>query len=191
MNIYGNKVVLRAMELEDCELIINMFNDPDIENLVGGWAFPVSLFAQKKWLESHYNDPNAFRFIIDTKEDGPVGIFTLTDIDWKNRRAALGIKIASKGDRSKGYGKDATMAIMRYAFDELGFHRLDVSRLAINEASARTLAKCGFVEEGIKREYIYKGGKYIDLVELRILADEYYELINTNHYWESDGTRQI
>ena len=83
------------------------------------------------------------------------------------------------------------MAIMRYAFDELGFHRLDVSRLAINEASARILAKCGFVEEGIKREYIYKGGKYIDLVELRILADEYYELINTNHYWESDGTRQI
>ena len=23
-----------------------------------------------------------------------------------------------------------------------------------------------------------------DLVEVSILADEYYELINTNHYWE-------
>ena len=73
---------------------------------------------------------------------------------------------------------------MRYAFDELGFHRLEATRLAMNRVSARTLEKCGFVEEGIKRDYIYKGGQYRNLVETSILADEYYELINTNHYWE-------
>lgn len=183
MNIYGKKVVLRAMEMEDCEIIKDMFNDPEIENLVGGWAFPLSLFAQKRWMESHYNDQSGFRFVIDTKEDGVVGIFTLTDIDWKNRRAVIGAKIASNGNRSKGYGTDATMAIMRYVFDELGFHRLDASWLATNPASSGTLSKCGFVEEGVKREYIYKGGEYRDLVEASILANEYYELINSNHYW--------
>ena len=41
MNIYGKFVVLRAMEMEDCELVINMFNDPEIESLVVGWAFPL------------------------------------------------------------------------------------------------------------------------------------------------------
>lgn len=184
MNIYGKKVVLRAVEKDDCKLIIDMFNDPEIEHLVGGWAFPVSLFAQERWLEAHYNDPNAVRFVIDTKEDGAVGILVLTDIDWKNKRAAVGLKIASKEKRAKGYGTDATMAIMRYVFDELGFHRLEASRLAVNQASARMTEKCGFVEEGIKRDYIYKGGKFIDLVEASILADEYYELINSNHYWE-------
>lgn len=190
MNICGKKVVLRAMELEDSKLIIDMFNDPEIENLVGGWSFPISLFAQKKWLESHYKDQDALRFVIDTKEDGPVGILTLTDIDWKNRRAALGFKIASKGDRSKGYGTDAVMAMMRYVFDELGFHRLEATRLAMNQVSASLIAKCGFVEEGVKRDYIFKGGRYRDLVEASILADEYYELVNTNHYWENDETRQ-
>lgn len=184
MNIYGKKVVLRAMEMGDCKLIIDMFNDPAIENLVGGWALPLSMFSQQKWLEQHYNDQNAFRFVIDTKEDGAVGIITLTEINWKNRSASLGAKIASKDNRSKGYGTDALMAMMRYVFDELGFHRLEATRLAINQASARLLKKLGFTEEGVKREYIYKGGKYIDLVIESILAVEYYELIDKNHYWE-------
>jgi RimJ/RimL family protein N-acetyltransferase len=183
MNIYGKKVVLRAIEMEDCALIIDMFNDPEIENLVGGWTFPLSLFAQKKWLEAHYNDRDSVRFVIDTEEDGAIGIMTLTAIDWKNRNAELGAKIASKQTRFKGYGTDAMMAIMRYAFDELGFHRLEASRLATNQVSERLLAKCGFVEEGIKRDYIYKGGKYIDLVVASILADEYNQLISTNQYW--------
>lgn len=184
MNIFGKKVVLRAIEKEDCKLIKDMFNDPEIENLVGGWAFPLSLFAQERWLESHNNDKSTLRLVIDTKEDGPIGVFALTDIDWKNRRGALGAKIASGGNRFKGYGTDATYAIMRYAFDELGFHRLDVSWLATNPVSGKLLEKCGFVVEGVKRDYVYKGGEYRDLVEASILADEYYKLINSNQYWE-------
>ncbi len=185
MNIYGKNVVLRAIEKEDCVLIKEMFNDPEIESLVVGWAFPLSLFAQEKWLELHYNDNDAYRFVIDTKEDGAVGILTLTDIDWKNRRAVIGAKLALKNNRSKGYGTDAIIAVMRYVFDELGFHRLDASRLATNQVSKRLFEKCGFVEEGVKRDYVYKGGRYIDLVEAGILADEYYKLIKTNHYWEN------
>jgi RimJ/RimL family protein N-acetyltransferase len=184
MNIYGKDVVLRAIELEDSELIKGMFNDPEIENRVGGWAFPLSLFAQEKWLESHYNDESAARFVIETKEDGAIGILTFTNIDWKNKRADVGIKISSDENRFRGYGTDALMAIMRFAFDELGLHRLEASRLAVNQVSAHLFDKCGFVNEGVKREYIYKGGEYRDLVEASILAAEYYALINTNHYWE-------
>ena len=66
MNIYGKKVILRAMEIEDCELVREMFNDPEIEDLVVGWSFPLSKYSQKKWYEEHYNDKN-FRFIIETK----------------------------------------------------------------------------------------------------------------------------
>ncbi len=61
------------------------------------------------------------------------------------------------------------MAIMRYVFDELGFHRLDANRLALNQISASLMKKCGFVQEGVKREYIYKGGKYRDLKNIHTL----------------------
>ena len=185
MNIYGKRVVLRAMEKSDCELIRGMFNDPEIEDLVVGWAFPVSAFAQEKWLETHYNDQKSFRFVIETKEDGPLGIATLTDIDWKKRRATHGIKLANKAHRSKGVGTDTVMAIMKYAFDELGLHRLDGSRFGTNEASKRLYDKCGWIDEGIKREYVYKGGQFRDLTMMGILSSDYYSLIEKTHYWET------
>lgn len=185
MNIYGKKVILRAMEKTDCEMIREMFNDPVMENLVVGWAFPVSQFAQEKWFEAHYGDQSTFRFVVETKEDGPVGIATLADIDWKNRRARHGIKLSSKERQTKGIGTDTVMAIMRYAFDELGLHRLEGSWFDTNIASVKLYKKCGWIEEGVRREYIFKNGEFRDLTVVGILASEYYALIKENNYWNS------
>lgn len=183
MNIYGNKVVLRAMEKSDCELAREMFNDPEIEKLVIGWSFPLSEYSQEQWFMNHHADQNNFRFVIETPEDGKVGIATLTDIDWKNRRAVHGIKLAKGKNRSKGIGTDTVMAIMRYAFDELGFHRLDGSWFEDNTASIRLYTRLGWKAEGIRREYIYKGGVYKDLVMVGILASDYYKLVENTQYW--------
>ena len=185
MNIYGKKVILRAMELEDCEFVRDMFNNPEIENLVVGWALPLSKYSQAKWFEQNYNSRD-YRFIIDTKENGPLGVATLTDIDWKNKMAYHGIKLSNKDMRGKGYGTDTVMAIMRYAFDELGLNRLNGAWFPENIASKTMYMKCGWKEEGIRRNYIYKHGKYRDLLETGILASEYYELITKNRYWDND-----
>lgn len=183
MNIYGKKVVLRAMEKEDCEFVRSMFNDPEMEDLVVGWAFPLSKYAQEKWYENHYADKD-FRFIIETEELGVVGVATLLDIDWKNRMAQHGIKLVNKEIRHTGIGTDTVMAIMRYAFDELQLNRLNGSWFPENVASKKMYMKCGWKEEGIRRKYIYKGGRYRDLVETGILAEEYYRLVEEKHYWD-------
>lgn len=184
MDIMGKKTRLRAMEKKDCEMVCGMFNDPGIESLVVGWAFPLSLYAQEKWFDNHFNDNKDFRFVIETEEDGAVGIATLTDIDWKNRCATHGIKLAKKEYRSKGIGTDSVMAIMRYAFDELQLNRLDSAWLPENVVSRGMYMKCGWIEEGTRRNYIYKNGKYNDLFIGGILASEYYELVQKNHYWD-------
>lgn len=183
MNIYGKRVVLRAMEKEDCELVREMFNDPEIENLVVGWSFPLSRYSQEKWFENHYNEQN-FRFIIETEEDGALGVATLLDIDWKNRMAEHGIKIANKERRGKGIGTDTVMAIMRYAFDELQLNRLNSSWFEDNLPSKSMYMKCGWKEEGRRRKFIYKHGKYRDLIETGVLAEDYYKLVETTKYWD-------
>lgn len=182
MNIYGKKVMLRAMEMSDCKMVREMFNDPEMEKLVVGWTFPLSEYAQEKWYEKHYADQD-FRFIIETKDEGAVGVATLIDIDWKNRMAQHGIKLANKDIRGKGIGTDAVMAIMRYAFDELGLNRLNGSWFVENIPSKTMYMKCGWKEEGIRRKYIYKNGNFHDLVETGILAEEYYDLIKKIGYW--------
>ncbi len=185
MNIAGRMVTLRAMEKSDCEMIREMFNDPEIENLVVGWSLPVSSYAQERWFEAHYGDSLNLRFVIETPMDGPVGIATLTGIDWKNRRASHGIKLSGKERRSRGIGTDAVMAVMRYAFDELGLNRLDGSWFDDNEASKSLYTKCGWHVEGVRRQYVFKRGKFRDLSVVGILASEYYELIQRNHYWDN------
>ena len=184
MNIYGKKVILRSVEMSDIEFVKDMFNDPELENLVTGWSFPLSTYSQERWFEQHYSDNLNFRFVIETSEDGPVGIATLTGIDWKNKKATHGIKLSNKIHRSKGIGTDSVMAIMRYAFDELGLNRLDGSWFESNLASQSLYKKCGWIEEGVRRNYIYKRGEYRNLVVVGILSEEYYKLIAENHYWE-------
>ncbi len=184
MNIYGKHVVLRAMEKEDCEFVRGMFNDPEMENLVVGWAFPLSLYSQEKWFEKHYNDMD-FRFVIEIPEEGKAGIATLTNLDWKNRMALQGIKLANKAMRHKGIGTDAVMAIMRYAFEELQLNRLNASWFPDNIPSKNMYMKLGWKEEGVRKKYIFKHGEYRDLIEAGILASEYYNLIKENHYWDN------
>lgn len=184
MNIFGKFVKLRAVTLNDSELICEMFNDPELENLVVGWAFPVSLDSQKIWFEKNINDQKNLRFIIETPELGAIGIATLTNIDWKNRCASHGIKLANRSNRTSGIGTDTLMAIMRYAFDELGLHRLESTRFKDNGPSSGLYAKCGWTEEGIKRSCVYKKGEWRDLTIISILDHEYRDFIEKSHYWD-------
>ncbi len=183
MNIKGKIVTLRAIEKEDLELMREMLNDPEIENLVVGWAFPVSKYQQNQWYDNNITNDNNLRFIIETSQDGAIGLATLTDIDWKNRRAIHGIKLANKKNRTKGLGIDTVMAIMRYAFDELQLNRLDGSWFEDNIASQKLYTKCGWKVEGKHRQYIYKKGQYRDLVMVGVLKDEYEKLVKENSYW--------
>lgn len=184
MYIKGKIVTLRAIEERDLEMIREMFNDCELENLVIGWAFPVSSMAQKQWWLNNYSDQKNHRFVIETEEDGAVGIATLTNIDWKNRVANHGIKLANRQNRTKGIGTDTVMAIMRYAFDELQLHRLEGSWFAFNAPSVGLYKKCGWREEGVKRSCIFKNGEYRDLTISGILESDYRELVGNNHYWD-------
>ncbi len=183
MNIKGKFVTLRAMTSDDLSMICDMFNDPELENFVVGWAFPLSLEQQKQWFEKNMNDQKNFRFVIETPDDGAVGIATLTDIDWKNRSATHGIKLANKEKRTKGIGTDTVMAIMRYAFEELGLHRLDGSWFDENIASKSLYKKCGWKEEGVKRECVFKHGQWRDLTIVGALASDYKEAVERLKYW--------
>lgn len=183
MNIVGKVVTLRAMTLDDMQMICDMFNDPNMESKVIGWAFPLSLDQQIAWYKNHMNDRNDFRFAIETSEDGAVGIATLTGIDWKNRTATHGIKLANQENRSRGIGTDTVLAIMRYAFEELGLHRLESSIFPENVASRKLYSKCGWKDEGVKRSCIFKGGQWKDLILIGVLDADYREVAQKLEYW--------
>lgn len=172
MNLIGKKVILRAIEKEDNEFLRMMVNDPEMERNVIGWSFPTSKIEQEKWFENQAYDKNNLRFIIEC-EGKAVGLATLTNIDWKNRKAIHGIKLYGENIKGKGIGTDTVRTIMRYAFEELQLNRLYGSIMSQNIASQKLYFKCGWMQEGLSRQSIFKNNHYIDEMQVSVLREEY------------------
>lgn len=172
--IKGKQIYLRAMEPEDMDCFWDMINDPEISHNVVGWSAPVSKRAQMQWYERVIGDRSNLRFTIVLKETAqPVGMITLTSIDWQSRCAESGIKLHSACPKGKGIATDAVMTLMGYAFEEMGLHRVESTRITYNKASEKLYNKCGWVVEGRKREAIYRDGRYHDLIVMSVLKADY------------------
>jgi RimJ/RimL family protein N-acetyltransferase len=135
MNIEGKKIMLRAIEEVDLLLLHKWANDPKTQDIIGNIHFPSSFEYQKNWFNSLQADTLNQRFAIEATEIGLIGISSIIQIDWKNNHAWHGIVLGDKDIRGKGYGIDAVMATMKYAFDELHLERLDGSIIEYNETS--------------------------------------------------------
>lgn len=167
MNIIGTKVILRAIEPSDNELLLSIINDSDTEYMLGGWSFPVSVKNQAEWIDLLKYDTKILRCIICLKEQNiALGVVMLTNIDYKNGNAEVHIKLANTEVRGKGYGTDAVNAVVKYAFEEL---RLKLVYARINEyniASQKMFEKSGFMVEGVLKSRIFKRGKYSNILSL-------------------------
>lgn len=187
MDLYGKKVVLRAVEEEDLEMLRELTNSPDFEKMIVGWSFPVSKKDQAEWFMNCKNGLEKIQYTICTEQDGAVGLIGLKDIDWKNGVASgLGMRVAKKEIRTRGLATDAWMTLMKYAFTELRLNRINGSALAYNAASLRVCEKVGFKIEGTQRQAVYKNGEFIDVILMGCLKSDYEMLIAENHYWDED-----
>lgn len=174
MNIKGNKVMLRAIEEKDLELLHKWSNDPEINYMLGGWHFPSSQQDQEKWFKGLSLSNNNQRFAIDTDDLGLIGMVNIVDINWKDRRAFTGMLLGDKDMRGKGYGVDTILAINRFAFEELGLQRLDGSMISYNEASIHVYTnKCGWVIEGVKKNAYFRKNQWWDEVVVGITLADY------------------
>ena len=63
-------------------------------------------------------------------------------------------------------------AVLDYAFDRVGFNRVQAEVFYGNDASSAVLKKCGMVLEGIARQKYYKNGEYIDTALWAIIVGD-------------------
>lgn len=165
MNIRYGCVTLRAIEMEDLELLKYLLNAPEVETQTVGWNMPVSSYQQEQWMRSYRNSSDCMRWMIELDNGTVLGLAVLKPIDWKNKSASFGIKIRPNEEkRIYGDVKDAFYGVLQYAFDELGLHRIQTETLSTNIFSLKLSRGMGFVDEGIKRESIFKMGEWRDLI---------------------------
>ncbi|MCX8506591.1 MAG: GNAT family protein [Alphaproteobacteria bacterium] len=73
---------------------------------------------------------------------------------------------------NRGYMTEALRLVIRFAFEELGLHRLDAACLPNNTASLALLRRVGFTEEGYARQYLKIGGAWEDHITFGLLAED-------------------
>jgi RimJ/RimL family protein N-acetyltransferase len=73
----------------------------------------------------------------------------------------------------RGYATEAARAVVKYAFETRKLHRIYASHFRDNLASKRVLLKLGMRYEGRARHHIQKWGRFIDLENYGLLAEEH------------------
>ena len=179
----GKKIRLRVVEESDLNFCQSLFNDDHLRDLVVGWDFPVSMYAQKRWFESLSSGKNNIRLIIETHEGIAIGLTGLWDIDWHNRNALTAVKL--KGDlvKGKGYGRDAIMTMNAFSFFDVGLHRLWGSIIDYNIPSFKVYVdKSGWKTEGVLRDHVFRNGVFHNLYYVGCLKDDFLNVPDSGDY---------
>ena len=115
-----------------------------------------------------YEKRAAFRFYIMSIEQPSkiIGIIGLNNVIWGAFCSAhLGYKL-DKDFMNKGYMSAAVEMLTKYAFEELGLHRIEANVMPKNKASLRVLEKNHFVNEGISKYYLNINGVWEDHIHM-------------------------
>ncbi len=159
------KISLRALEPEDLELLYEWENNDSYWELSNTFS-PFSKYTLKRYLEnSHKNiyETGQLRLMIDLiDEKKTIGTIDLFDFDPFHKRAGLGILIAPDAYRRKGYASMALICLTNYCFKTLQLHQLYCHVLANNCQSMDLFKKQGFVQTGIKKDWVKTADAYLD-----------------------------
>lgn len=169
-----SRVYLRALEPEDYLITHSWRNDEDIQNMVGGPKYFVSLEKEKEWVRSAIFDKERLVLGICLKDSNKlIGTVNIQEFDYINRSCRVPILIGDKAEWSKGYATEARMLALRFAFYERGMNRVYATIIDTNEPSMKMHVKCGYKQEGIMRQSVYKDGAFHDQYLFSILREEF------------------
>ena len=87
--------------------------------------------------------------------DIPIGEVILKKIDRNEKHCTLGISLRSDDVKNKGYGTQAEILTLRYAFNEMGMETVYADSIRKNTRSQHVLVKAGFCETHRDEDFVY------------------------------------
>lgn len=172
----SGQIRLRAPEPADARLIYHWENNPQIWR-VGDHFVPYSMFQIEEFIlnSTDLYANKQLRFMVEKRHGDKfivVGTIDMYDFDPRHSRAGVGIMIDS-AERGNGFASQALEVFEQYAFDTLNLHQLYCFINADNEPSIAVFVKLGYIQTGIRKQWIQVNNVWIDQIQL--------QHINPNH----------
>src|SRR6187551_2114251 len=118
MKLQGQHIFLRAIEPSDIDALYEWENDAENWKVSSTQA-PYSRFVLEQYIASAHQDiysVKQLRLIICDANNKPVGCIDLFDFEPNHLRAGIGVLIADKTERRKGYASEALELLIEYCF---------------------------------------------------------------------------
>jgi RimJ/RimL family protein N-acetyltransferase len=167
-------VRLRATTEDDLTTLTAWWSDPGWSALQQATVKPRTPTAVREMFASwsRNDSPAGAGFSIEDEDGRLVGHATLWGATLPARIATYAIMIGPEFV-GRGLGTDATKVMLRYAFDEIGVHKVELQTWAFNGRAERAYEKAGFVREGVRRAAVFHGGEFHDEVLMGALLEDH------------------
>jgi len=172
--VRGELVYLRPPTDGDIPLFLKWFNDEEVRRYIKG-TFPMMEAEEIEWLRELHKKKNEHIVfvIVEAKTNTAIGTIGLHRINWKDRRATTGTVIGEKDFWGRGYGSEAKMLLLNYAFNTLNLRKICSIVYGFNKRSQAYNRKCGYRAEGVFKSHVFKNGKYCDEVHMAMFKKDW------------------
>ena len=183
LTLETNRVLLRPVEENDYDAFLSLAKQD--EEMWQYFSFNLADEAQlKRWMDMAFSDKNAETrrpFTIIEKETGLIaGSSSMGNISYYDLRFEIGWSWLGKNFRSTGLNKQAKFSMLRYAFDELNFERVEFKTDVLNARARQGLRNVGGIEEGILRSHTKMwNNRRRTSIYYSVLKDEWPLLVET------------
>ena len=168
--INGKNIVLRSLEPADINLMYEWENDTSIWP-VSGTLTPFSRYTMEQFVKMAHQDiytSRQLRLAIEKKSSNgtpgeTVGYIDLFDFEPAHMRCGVGILVAKKDQRRKGYALESLNLLSSYAFNVLHLHQLYCHVHVNNEASIRLFSEAGYKCNGELADWTLSNGSWVSV----------------------------
>jgi RimJ/RimL family protein N-acetyltransferase len=171
----GERVRLTAMTERDVPIVAGWQNDGEFLRLYDAVpAAPRSEARIAEWLSGSQKRADGYLFgIRPLLSEDLIGYIEFDGILWNQGTGSFSIAIGDPTRRGQGYGTEALRLAVRFAFEELNLHRLEITVFSYNRRAITVYEKLGFRHEGTHREFLYRDGLRHDMLLYGLLRREW------------------
>lgn len=181
--ITTDRLILRRFEYSDIDSMLrNWIADEQTQ-----WDYGEPYYATKEAVRElfdtkyiiSYAKEDYYRWAVIEKESGEcIGQIAFFKVDTNNRQGEIEYVIGS-AYRRRGYATEMTKAVIKFGFEEINFHRIEIDCRTVNEASQKVIEGCGLTYEGTFRDFFWRKDHYEGRKVFSILKEEYEGASNT------------
>jgi RimJ/RimL family protein N-acetyltransferase len=141
----GDTVYLTALDPANAETARAWINDPDVNKWLLEGHIPISKAGELDWYARMDASPADHVLEIHVAEDGRcIGHVGLNDVDVRHGHGEISIVIGEKAEQNKGFGRDAIRTMLRFGFETLRLHRIEIRAAAGNDRALHLYRSIGF-----------------------------------------------